>query len=283
MARQPTLEQARRWYAEELRLRSHVNDDRIVAAFATVPRERFVEPGPWRVFDLLEGGYWTTPDDDSRWLYHNVLVALDESRGLNTGEPALWAYHFDRLGVREGERVLQIGTGTGYFTAVLAELVGATGQVLGLEVDAPLAAAAVKHLKAWPQAKVRKVEGAPEIEGEWDVIIAFAGATAPPAAWLDALAPGGRALIPLTNEQRWGFMLRVDRTASGLAARTALNIGIFHAHGLRNEAEAAALAGVAADFAGRAALKSLRRDHHEKDGTCWLHGEGWCLSKRELH
>src|SRR5262249_30956760 len=162
-------------------------------------------------------------------------------------------------------------TGAGYFTAILAELVGATGQVLGLEVDAPLAAAAVKHLKAWPQAKVRKVEGAPEIEGQWDVIIAFAGATAPPAAWLDALAPGGRALIPLTNEQRWGFMLRVDRTASGLAARTALNIGIFHAHGLRNEAEAAALAGVAADFAGRAALKSLRRDHHEKDGTCWLH------------
>ena len=52
-------------------------------------------------------GYWTTPDDDPRHVYHNVLVALDEQGGLNTGEPSLWAHHFDRLGIKAGDRVLQ--------------------------------------------------------------------------------------------------------------------------------------------------------------------------------
>lgn len=277
-----SLEQARRAYAEELRAVAHVVDDRVVEAFAAVPRERFVGPGPWRVLNLYEQRYWTT-DTDPRALYHNVLVALDESRGLNTGEPSLWAHHFDRAGVRADDRVLQIGTGSGYFTAILAELVGRTGQVLGCEVDGPLAEAAAKNLAPWPQASVRKVDGAPAIEGAWDVIIAFTGATAPPAAWIEALAPGGRALIPLTTEQRWGVLLRVDKTADGLTARVAGNIGIFPAQGLRDDAEAAALGRALGDPAGRAALKSLRRDRHDKDDTCWLHGRGWCLSRRELH
>jgi protein-L-isoaspartate(D-aspartate) O-methyltransferase len=274
------LKAVRRAFAEELRFVAHVTDERVVEAFATVPRELFVGPGPWRVLNLYEQRYWTTADNDPRALYHNVLIALDESRGLNTGEPSLWAHHFDRIGVQAGERVLQIGTGSGYFTAILAQLVGPTGQVVGYEVDGPLAAEAADNLEPWPQASVRKSNGVPEIEGHYDVIIAFAGLTAPPTSWLDALAPGGRALIPLTPEQRWGLLLRVDK-AQGLAARVAGSVGIFHAQGLRDPAEAAALAAVVNDFAGRAALRSLRRDPHDKDDTCWLHGNGWCLSKRD--
>ncbi len=277
-----TLEAARRAYAEELRIVAHVIDERVVEAFATVPRERFVGPGPWRVLNLYEYGYWTT-GDDPRVLYHNVLVALDESRGLNTGEPSLWAHHFDRVGVRAGDRVLQISTGSGYFTAILAELVGRTGRVLGFEVDPPLAETAARNLEAWPQASVRKSDGAPQIEGQWDVIIAFAGASRPPPAWLDVLAPRGRALIPLTTDARWGFLLRVDRAPHGLAARVAGSLGIFHAQGLRDPDEAAAIGQVVNDAAGRAALKWLRRDRHDRDETCWLHGDGWCLSKRELN
>jgi protein-L-isoaspartate(D-aspartate) O-methyltransferase len=277
-----TLDEARRAYAEELRAVAHVTDDRVVEAFATVPRERFVGPGPWRVLNVYELSYRTT-DDDPRAIYHNVLVALDEARRLHTGEPSFWAYHFDRLGMRPGDRVLQVGTGSGYFTATLAELVGRTGRVLGFEVDERLAAAAAWNLELWPQASVRKTEGPPEIEGEWNALIAFAGATAPPLAWIDALAPGGRALIPLTNEGGWGFLLRVDRTTKGLLARAASPIGIFHGQGLRREAEAAALSKALSDMPGRGALKSLRRDRHRKEESCWLHGKGWCLSKRELH
>ena len=282
MARAPSLAEARRRFAEELRVVAHIHDRRVLDAFAAVPRERFVGPGPWRLLNTFDG-YWTTPDADPRWLCHNVLVALDESRGLNTGEPSLWAHHFDALGVHPGDRVLQIGAGAGYFTAILAELVGGDGRVLGLEVDDRLAADAEANLKAWPYASVRKVDGIAPIEGQWDVIIAFAGATAPPLGWLDAMAEGGRAMIPLTGAHRTGMILRVDRTKEGFAARYMSWVGIFPCAGARNDAEAEALSRALGDFAGQRAVKSLRRDAHDADESCWLHGDGWCLSKRELH
>ena len=76
MSRAPRLGEARRHFAEELRVVSHIGSDRVVEAFAAVPRERFAGPGPWRL--LHDGdGYWSTPDAEPHWLYHNVLIALD--------------------------------------------------------------------------------------------------------------------------------------------------------------------------------------------------------------
>ena len=139
MARQPSLAQARRWFAEDLRVIGHLLDERVIDAFAAVPRERFAGPGPWRILHFSDG-YWTTPDDDPRRLYHNVLIALDEERRLNIGEPLLWARHFDRIGVEEGDRVLQIGTGSGYYTAILAEL-----------ADRPARSRASRSMRRWRQ------------------------------------------------------------------------------------------------------------------------------------
>jgi len=278
-----TIAAARRAFAEELRFVAHLGDKRVVDAFAAVPRERFVGAGPWRIFDIDGVSYWSTPDADPRHLYHNVLIALDESTGLNTGQPSLWAYHFDRLSIKEGDRVLQIGTGSGYFTAILAEIVGRSGKVLGLEVEPQLTTMAQGNLGIWPQASVRLVEGIVPIEGQWDTIIAFAGATAPPRPWLDALAPGGRALIPMTGAERWGFMLRLDRHGAGFAARSAGRVGFFPCVGARDDTEAAKLSFALGDAAGQQALKSLRRDAHQRDDSCWLHGDGWCLSKQALH
>jgi protein-L-isoaspartate(D-aspartate) O-methyltransferase len=282
MASLTTIEDARRSFAEELRFVARLGDQRVVDAFAAVPRERFVGPGPWRILHISDG-YWSTPDADPRHLYHNVLVALDESTGLNTGEPSLWAYHFDRLGIRAGNRVLQIGAGSGYFTAILAEIVGQSGKVLGLEVEPRLAIAAQGNLAGWPQASVRRVEGIVPVEGQWDIVIAFAGATAPPRAWLDALAPGGRALIPMTGAERSGFMLRLDRLGPGFSARSAGRVGFFHCVGARDDGEAAVLTRALYDPRGQGQLRSLRRDPHGREESCWLHGNGWCLSKRELH
>jgi len=87
------VEQARRSYAAELRFIARMRSSALVNAFATVPREQFVGPGPWRIkspMDLAE--YWTTDDDDPSQMYHDVLIALDESRGINNGQPSLWAY-----------------------------------------------------------------------------------------------------------------------------------------------------------------------------------------------
>ena len=282
MVHAANLDGARRSFAAELRVVANVSDPCVVDAFAAVPRERFVGPGPWRILHMFDG-YWTTPDADPGWLYHNVLVALDDSRGLNTGEPSLWAHHFDRLGIRAGDRVLQVGAGSGYFTAILAELVGARGRVLGLEVDGALASAAAMNLAAWPQASVRKVEGIVAPDGKWDAIIAFAGATAPQAAWIDALDDGGRALIPITGSERWGFMLRLDRRGANIAARSAGRVGFFPCAGARDDAEAMALQHALRDQAGLGQIKALRRDTHDAGESCWLHGNGWCLGRREPH
>jgi protein-L-isoaspartate(D-aspartate) O-methyltransferase len=235
---------------------------------------------------LLEQAVREYTDDDPRRLYHNVLIALDEERRLNIGEPLLWARHFDRIGVKEGDRVLQIGTGSGYYTAILAELVGPTGEVEGIEIDASLAATAERNIEAWPAAQVRQGDASEPTEGRWDLIVAFAGATAPHAWWLDGLADGGRLLLPMTAgnfSTRSGFMLRLDRRGGGFAARSAGWVGFYPCAGARSPEDEAALDAALADPVGQQAVRSLRRDPHEKDDSCWLHRDGWCLSKHELH
>jgi protein-L-isoaspartate(D-aspartate) O-methyltransferase len=278
-----TLTEARRWFAEGLRVTAHVHDERVLDAFAAVPRERFAGPGPWRFFNLFEG-YWSTPDDDIRWLYHNVLVALDERRGLNIGEPFLWAHHFDRVGVHAGERVLQIGAGSGYYTAILAELAGPAGRVDAVEIDGPLAANAERNLELWPTARVQEGNGTLPIDGQWDVIVAFAGATTPMGWWLDALADGGRLLLPMTAAgRRGGFMLRIDRHGGHLAARSAGWVAFYPCAGGRSPEDEAALGEALNDPEGQRALRWFRRDRHDRDASCWLHADGWCLSKQERH
>jgi protein-L-isoaspartate(D-aspartate) O-methyltransferase len=248
-----------------------------------VPRERFAGPGPWRILDQ-GNGYWTTPDAEPHWLYHNVLIALDESRGLNIGAPSLWAHHFDRIGVLPGECVLQIGAGVGYYTAILAEVVGKAGRIDALEIDDQLAERARENLAPWPCAHVHHADASAPMAGQWDLIVAFAGATGPLGWWLDSLAEGGRLLLPMTGGAQWrGFMLRVVRRDRGLEARSVGWVGFYPCHGARSEEGAANLDRALTDSAGQQALRSLRRDAHERDDTCWLHGDGWCLSKRELN
>ncbi len=280
-----TLEQARRWFAEDLRIRGHLGDERVVHAFAAVPREHFAGPGPWRVLHAVDG-YWTTPDDDPRRLYHNVLIALDEARRINIGEPLLWARHFDRIGLKHGERVLQIGTGSGYYTAILAEVAGPAGRVDAIEIDASLAERAARNLGAWPTAQVRLADGSAPIAGSWNLIVAFAGATAPHSWWLDGLADGGRLLLPLTAgnfSQRGGFMLRLERHGDIFAARSAGWVGFYPCTGARHPEDEAALDEALGDPAGQLAVRTLRRDRHDREESCWLHRAGWCLSKRDLH
>ena len=80
---------ARRWFAEELRHTAHLRSPAVLEAFATVPREHFAGPGPWRILSPMRGpGYWTTDDADPRRLCHDILVAIDETRRLNNGQPA---------------------------------------------------------------------------------------------------------------------------------------------------------------------------------------------------
>jgi protein-L-isoaspartate(D-aspartate) O-methyltransferase len=112
---------ARAAFAEELRFVAHVRSERVVAAFATVPREVFLGARPWQVEDFTEG-YWQVPGDDPAAAYHNVLFAIDATHHLNNGHPEFWARLLDKLAIRAGERVFHVGAGVGYYTAIMAEL-----------------------------------------------------------------------------------------------------------------------------------------------------------------
>ena len=121
---------ARQGYAEELRFTAPIRSAAVVKAFATVPRENFLGPGPWRILSPMgPAEYWTTENADPRHVYHDALVAIDETRRLNNGQPSLWAHLYDRLGLAPGAHVVHIGAGTGYYSAILAEIVGGNGRV----------------------------------------------------------------------------------------------------------------------------------------------------------
>jgi len=202
----------RSWYAEDLKLRAPVQRNMaIVEAFAAVARERFFGVGPWRILTEQLHGYFQTPDDDPRWIYHDVLVAIDHTRALNNGLPSLWARNFDHLDLRRDQRVMQVGAGTGYYAAVLAEIVGPGGRVIAVECDGELAAKARDNLRPWPQVEVVHGDGRTHDPGEVDAIIVFAGSTHPAPLWLDRLVSSGQLLMPLTGENWRGFMLRVTR------------------------------------------------------------------------
>lgn len=220
---------ARRSYAEELKYVAHIGSDAIVRAFAKVPREKFLGPGPWRIPWGEE--HWTTEDDDPKHLYHNILVAIDPARGLNNGEPGFLAYLIDALELKAGEHVAHIGCGTGYYSAILAEVVGKKGRVTSVEIDQKLAARAKRSLSPWPQVSVVAADGSRRRLDPVDALLINAGATHPAANWLNALAPGGRMVLPLTAENKFGSVLNVTRLTRGYSARFIGAVGIFPAPG----------------------------------------------------
>jgi len=277
------IEEARRRYAEELRFTARLASRAVIDAFATVPRERFFGPGPWRVLSPMAlGEYWTTEDADPRHLYHDVLIAIDEERRLNNGQPSLWARMYDSLDLRDGAHVVHVGAGTGYYSAILAEIVGDAGRVTAIEIDPALASRASESLAAWSQATVTATDGFTfRPDQPADAIVVNAGVTHLSLVWLDALAAeGGRLLVPLTNTEWWGCFLMITRLGCDpdrYRAKFASRGGVIPCVGGRDPAAEERLKTALArgDFTG---IRSLRRAPEEPDNTCWLAGDGWWLS-----
>jgi protein-L-isoaspartate(D-aspartate) O-methyltransferase len=193
-------QQRRRFFAEEIEAVAGLRSPALVEALASVPRERFLPPGPWTVRGETDFGRpaRTTPDADPRHVYHNVAVAIDPKRQLFNGAPSLLATWIDTLGIAPGARVFHVGCGTGYFSAVMAHCAGSTGRVVAVEIDDPLAAQARANLAGMPWVDVRPGDGTAVDGNQFDAILVNAGMTHPHESWLNALAPGGRLLVPLT-------------------------------------------------------------------------------------
>jgi protein-L-isoaspartate(D-aspartate) O-methyltransferase len=262
-------------FAADIARRAGVADPRIEQAFAAVAREDFSGPPPWFVSGGLFGA---APQTDPARLYDDVLVAIDAGRGINNGQPSLHAGSIEALALREGETVLHIGAGAGYYTAILARLVGQTGRVIAYEIEPDIALRARTNLAGYPQVEVRARSGVGDDLPKADAIYVNAAASHPVRSWLDALNPGGRLLFPLQAERSTGAMLMITRPEKGAAwpARVLTGVVFIACEGAQDAAIGRRL-DAAFRHGGVHRVRSLRFGA-EPQKSDWLRGDGWALS-----
>ena len=276
------MSDARRRLSETIRGVVPAASPALFKAFATVPRERFLPPGPWQVRNAL--GTRITADDNPDHVYADTSVAIDAARDLYNGQPSTVARWFDALSVREGDRVLHIGCGSGYYSAILAMIVGASGQVTAIDVDEPLVRAASENLKEWPWVRVQHGDGMNNLPRDIDVVVIHAGASHVRQEWLDCTRTGGRLLVPLTLDFAAmgptlgkGVAFVLSRRGDGWVAKALTFVAIYSMQATR-DASLAATFGQAMQRGGWDKVRRLRTDAHEAEPTCWCHILGACLS-----
>ena len=267
----------RRFFAEEIEAVAHLESTALVDAFAQVPREAFLGAGPWQIVRMPDLGYRTTPDADPRHLYHDVVVAIDPSRTLNNGQPTALAKWISALGLLPSARVMHVGTGTGYYTAIIAEVVGVKGHVVGVEVDPDLATRARTNLARYSQVVVETGD-ATAPTGPFDAIFVNAGCTYARPEWLAALAPAGRIVLPLTvHMPQWtvggvGAMVCIERES--WAVRVVSQVGIFDCANARDPAHEPALRKL---LGPGTKPTRLEIGPHVPSDACMIHVDGFCL------
>ncbi len=174
-------------------LRGRVNDERVLDAIAAVPREQFVAP------------------EAMAYAYEDRALRI--GYGQTISQPTIVALMTAALGLRGNERVLDVGTGSGYQAAVLSHL---AAEVISVEVVDELRQRAAEVLKALGITNVRvgdpgKHLGASEY-GPYDGIIVAAAAPAIPPPLVEQLAPGGRLVIPVGRRDEQELLLMTQRT-----------------------------------------------------------------------
>jgi protein-L-isoaspartate(D-aspartate) O-methyltransferase len=285
----------RRFFAEELEAVCKLRTPALVDAFARVPRDQFLPPGPWTVLSdsgesyMMGGAARTrlTQDADPARVHHNIAVAIDPERQLFNGQPGTLGAWIDTLDLRPGARVLHVGAGLGYYTAVIAECAGPTGRVLAFEVDEALSSGASRRLASRPWIEVRHGDASGPLGDTFDAILVNAGVTHPLDSWLDALAPGGRMMLPVTMTMpamgsslgKGVVVLLTKDEAGAFAARVVGVVAVYSALGIRDpEMNDRIGKALTAGPVRWMAVARLRRDTHEPEASCWLHGSSCCVS-----
>ncbi|HWM65843.1 MAG TPA: methyltransferase domain-containing protein [Steroidobacteraceae bacterium] len=292
MDRQTELAIVRRAYAKQTLAAARIADPRIEAAFADVPREDFLGPGPWHIFHI-PGLYAPTLDADPVLLYVNQVVGIIPERGINNGQPSLHAMLLAAAAIEEGDHVVHVGAGTGYYTAMMAFLAGPTGRVTAIEYDTALAARARANLAGRANVSVFEGNGATLAFDPADVIYVNAGVTHPADTWLDGLTDGGRLILPLTTDanarpaspgnfdpmktMRSGLFFKIQRRGAEFDARGLLPTAIIPAEGIRDKAAEIALE-AAFEKRNWNTVTRLVRGEEVPEDRCWLRGQGWCLT-----
>lgn len=143
--------------------------------------------------------------------------AADGTATSSASQPTIVAQMLDQLDLREGQRVLEVGAGTGYNAALLATLVGPSGEVTTIDIQPDVAAEARDALNRTGHQRVQVVvgdgSGGLPGGGTVDRIIVTAGAWDLSLAWFEQLAVGGRLVVPLRwrgQTQSVAFVREVD-------------------------------------------------------------------------
>jgi protein-L-isoaspartate(D-aspartate) O-methyltransferase len=287
-----TLEDCRAFYAQEIRFAVNPTTPGLLDAFTRVPREKFLGPPPWQLGSaetralsaagMMQMAYVAV--EDPRDLYHNVVVSIDRSKDINNGQPGSLARWVDSLALKLGDRAFHLGCGVGYYTAIMAEVVGPGGSVVGLELNPELASRAKDNLADYPNVTVHAGDGAGFDPGACDAIFVNCGVTHPQAIWLDRLNDLGRLVAPFTMAMSptlgQGIMTKISRRGDSYSAEMVSPVAIFSGGKLRDPALEPEMA-KALRSGGLLKLKSVRRDAHEPGETCVIHATGVCLSMAE--
>jgi protein-L-isoaspartate(D-aspartate) O-methyltransferase len=166
---------------------SGIRDERIAAALRDVPRHLFLPHLP------PEEAYL----DDA-------IVTKRDAAGQpisSSSQPAIMAIMLDQLTLTAGQRVLEIGAGTGYNAALMRHIIGPSGAVVSVDIEADLADRAREHLATagYPDVTVVAADGADGYlpGAPYDRVIATVGVSDLAPAWLDQAGPGARIVVPL--------------------------------------------------------------------------------------
>ncbi|WP_420036125.1 methyltransferase, FxLD system [Streptomyces sp. cg28] len=182
----PDAEHLRNALVDQIKTEGHARTPAVEDALRTVPRHRFVPEAP------LTDAYANAPV--------NIKYDTDGTSISCASQPSVVALMLDQLQAQPGERILELGAGTGYNAALIGHLVGPGGHVTTIDVDddlvegarARLADAGFTNVQALTRdGALGHAEGAP-----YDRIIATVGAHGIPHAWLEQLAPGGLLVTP---------------------------------------------------------------------------------------
>ena len=188
----------------------------IEEAFAAIAREDFLPPPPWQVYGSAIGRRLVTSDPAE--LYCDGLVAIDLAQGINNGQPSLHAGWIAAAAPQPGETVVHVGAGGGYYSAILARLVGMEGHVHAYEIEPSVARLAVRALEPYANVTLYPVSGSGGALPAADIVYVNAAATAPQRAWLEALRPGGRLVFPWSFASYGTAAMLVTRTGDATPA-----------------------------------------------------------------